>query len=137
MQIMVFSRWQLARMLGICGLISLFTVHPNLQAQTHVVTKADLHKELVSSTQIRQKNLEKATQLFSSDVARKALKSAQMDPARVKAAVSTLSDSELAQLASRADKLQHDFAAGQLSNRDLLLIVVGLAIVILIIVAVR
>ena len=136
---MDFGRWQFARMLGLCVLITLFTVNPNLQAQTqtHVVTPADLHKELISATQMRQKNLEKATELFSSDDARKALKSAGMDPARVKAAVSTMSDSELAQLASRADKLQNDFAAGQLSNRDLLLILVGLAIVILIIVAVR
>jgi hypothetical protein len=65
------------------------------------------------------------------------LKTARIDPAQITAAVSTLSDGELAQLASRADKLQNDFAAGQLSNRDLLLILVGLAVVILIIVAVR
>lgn len=134
---MDFSRWQFARMPGICVLITLFAVPSSLHAQTHVVNPADLHKELVSTTQTRQKNLEKATQLFSSDVARDALKSARMDPERIRAAVSTLSDAELARLASRADKLQSDFAAGQLSNRDLLLIVVGLAVLILIIVAVR
>lgn len=133
---MDLSRWQSARMLGICVLITLSAGPPSLQAQTHVVTPADLHRELVNATQVRQSNLEKGTQLFSSEAARKALKSAHMDPERVRAAVSMLSDAELAQLASRADKLQSDFAAGQLSNRDLLLIVVGLAIVILIIVAV-
>ena len=134
---MDFVRWPIARMLGICVLITLFIIQPSLQAQTHVVTPADLHKELLRTTQTRQQNLEKATKLFSSDAARKALKSARMDPERVTAAVSTLSDSELAQLASRADKLQQDFAAGQLSNRDLLLILVVLAVVILIIVAVQ
>jgi hypothetical protein len=121
----------------ICVLITLFTVPPDLHAQTHVVTPADIHKELVSATQIRKKNLEKATQLFSSDEAQSALKSAGMDPARVKAAVTTLSDAELARLAARADKLQNDFAAGQFSQRDLLIILVVLAIVILIIVAVN
>lgn len=134
---MDLRRWQFTRMLSISVLITLFIVNPNLHAQTHVVSPPDLHKELVSATQLRRKNLEKTTQLFSSDGARKALKSAQIDPERVKAAVSTLSDYELAQLASRADKLQSDFAAGQLSNRDLLLILVGLAVLILIIVAVR
>jgi hypothetical protein len=133
---MDFVRCPLARMQGICVLITLFIIQPSLQAQ-HVVTPADLHKELVRTTQTRQQNLEKATKLFSSDEARKALKSARMDPERVTAAVSTLSDSELTQLASRADKLQNDFAAGQLSNRDLLLILVGIALVVLIIVAVK
>ena len=125
------------RILVNCVLITLFALPPTLHAQTHVVKPADIHKELVNATQTRQNNLEKAKQLFSSDQTQKALKSAGLDPAQVTAAVSTLSDSELAQLASRADKLQQDFAAGQLSNRDLLIILVALAVVILIIVAVN
>ena len=56
---------------------------------------------------------------------------------RVETAIETLSDEELARLASRADKLDQDFAAGRLSNRDLLIIIVGIAALILIIVAVR
>jgi hypothetical protein len=48
-----------------------------------------------------------------------------------------LSDAEVAQLASRSDKLKDDFAAGTLSDRDLLIIIVGIAALILIIVAVR
>jgi hypothetical protein len=60
-----------------------------------------------------------------------------MDPAQVKTAVSTLSDQELAQLASRAEKAQADFAAGRLSDRDLIIILIAIAALILIIVAVR
>ena len=133
---MNFRQWRLARLLTICLLIVLFNGSPTLQAQTHVVTPADLHKELVTATQIRQKNLEKSTQLFSSGAAQKALKSARIDPTRVQAAIATLSDAELTQLAARADKIENDFSAGQLSNRDLLLIIIGIAVVILIIVAV-
>ena len=55
----------------------------------------------------------------------------------MKDAVSRLSDSELSQLASRASKVQADFAAGTLSNRDLIIILVCIAALILIIVAVR
>jgi hypothetical protein len=51
--------------------------------------------------------------------------------------VSSLSDEELRQLASKANKAQADFAAGTLSDRDLLLILVAIAALILIIVAVR
>jgi hypothetical protein len=134
---MNFRMRQAPRVLVNCLLIILFTFPPNLHAQTHVVNPADLHKELVSASQTRQKNLEKAKQFFSSETAQEALRTARIDPAQITAAVSTLSDGELAQLASRADKHQNDFAAGQLSNRDLLLIIVGLAVVILIIVAVR
>jgi hypothetical protein len=60
-----------------------------------------------------------------------------MDPMQVKTAVSSLSDQELAQLASRSTKAQADFAAGRIDDRDLLIILVAIAALILIIVAVR
>jgi hypothetical protein len=126
-----------SRLMGCCVLVSLFLLPSAPRAQTHVVSPADIHKELVSATQIRQHNLAKANELFSSQAAQKALKSARIDPAQVKAAISTLSDAELAQLVSRADKAERDFAAGRISDRDLLFIVVAIAVVILIIVAVR
>lgn len=115
----------------------LFIATPTLLAQSHVVSQDDIHKELVTATQTRQKNLEKVKQFLSSDAAEKAMKSAQVDPAQVKAAVSTLSDAEVAQLASRADRAQQDFAAGRISDRDLILIILGIAVLILIIVAVN
>jgi hypothetical protein len=65
------------------------------------------------------------------------MESAQISAEKVDEAISTLSDDELARLASRADKLDQDFAAGRLSDRDLLIIIVGIAALILIIVAVR
>jgi len=92
---------------------------------------------LVNSAQTRQKNLQKVERLFSSGEALKALESARMNPEQVNAAISTLNDDELARLASRADKLDQDFAAGRLNNRDLLIIIVGIAALILIIIAVR
>ena len=74
---MDFSRSPLIRIPVLCLLIALFTLPPNLLAQSHVVNQADLHKELVNATQTRQKNLEKVKRLFSSDEALKALESAQ------------------------------------------------------------
>jgi hypothetical protein len=118
-------------------LLTIFVFPLTLRAQSHVVSPADVHNELVNATQTRQKNLEKAQSIFSSDAAKKALESARMNPEQITGAVSTLSDAELARLASRADKLEHDLAAGALSDRDLLIIILGIAALVLIIVAVR
>ena len=60
-----------------------------------------------------------------------------MDAQQVKNAVAQLDDQELAQLAARANKAQSDLAAGSLSDRDLIIILVCIAALILIIVAVR
>jgi hypothetical protein len=67
----------------------------------------------------------------------KAFVTTGIDPAQVKTAVSALNDQELARLAARSEKIQADFAAGTLSERDLLFLLLGVAVLILIIVAVR
>jgi hypothetical protein len=134
---MRFDLKQSVRVITACLLATIFAVPPSLLAQAHVVSPSDLQKELVTATQLRQHNLETVKQFVSSDMAKKALKSAHMDPEQVKNAVSTLSDQELAQLAARADKAQADFVAGNMSDRDLIIIILAIAALILIIVAVR
>lgn len=134
---MHFDLRQSARLLALCFLITVFVLPSSLLAQTHVVSQADIHKELINATQTRQKNLQKVERLMATDEAMKALESAEMSPEKVNAAISTLSDAELARLAARADKLDQDFAAGRLSERDLIFILLGIAALILIIVAVR
>ena len=132
---MRFDLWQSIRLLAACLLLTLCAT--SILAQTHVVSPSDIHKELVNTAQTRQKNLEKTMRLFSSDETRKAMEAAQISPEKVDAAVSTLSDEELARLASRADKLDQDFAAGRLNDRDLLIVILGIAALVLIIVVVR
>jgi hypothetical protein len=134
---MRFDLRQSARVVIACILVTVFSIPPSLLAQSHVVSPADLQKELISATQRREVNVEKVRQFFSSKVAQKALKTAHMNPEQVKTGVASLSDAELAQLAARADKAQADFIAGTLSDRDLLLIILGIAALVLIIIAVR
>ena len=134
---MQFDLRQLLRAAVAILLVALFIVPTDALAQSHVVSPADLQKEAVAASQVRQHNLDSVQRLLSTPAAEKALKSAKMDTQQVKTAVSTLSDQELAQLASRADKAQADFAAGDLSERDLILIILGIAVLVLIIVAVR
>jgi alcohol dehydrogenase YqhD (iron-dependent ADH family) len=128
---------QHARSITAVVLVALFLVPADLIAQNHVVSQAELQKQVQSASQTRQHNLETVRQFFSSLAAEKAMKSAKVDSQQVKTAVSTLSDQELAQLAARADKAQGDLAAGRLSDRDLILIILAIAALVLIIVAVR
>jgi hypothetical protein len=120
-------------------LVTMFAVPQNLTAQSaqHVVSSSDLQQAAVDASQARRKNLDTLNNFLSSDKANDALKSASIDPQQVKMAVAGLSDEDLAQFASRAQKAQDDFAAGSIGDRDLLIILVCIAALILIIVAVR
>jgi hypothetical protein len=118
-------------------LVGIFIVPTEALAQSHVVSPADLQRQAVAASQARQQNLEAVQNLLSTPVAEKAMKSAKIDARQVKTAVASLDDQELAQLAARANKAQADFAAGDLSTRDITLIILGIAVLILIIVAVR
>lgn len=103
----------------------------------HLVPPSALQQSAVNASRARQQNVESLQKFFSSPAAQKALESSHINPEEVKNAVAGLSDQEAAQLAQRACKAQSDFAAGNLSNQDLLLLLVFLAALILIIVAVR
>ena len=118
-------------------LATLFFIPSDLLAQSHVVSPADLQKQVISASQTRENNLQTVQQFLSTPKAEKAMKSANLNSQQVKTAVSTLNDQDLAQLSARANKAQADFAAGTLNDRDLILIILGIAILVLIIVAVR
>ena len=129
--------WQSGRTL-IASLLALFFFIPaDLVAQNHVISSADLRKEAAAASQTRQQNLEAVQKFLFNPTGEKAMKSAGIDPQQVKAAVPTLNDEELAQLAARANKAQVDFAAGDLSQREILWIILAIAVLVLIIVAVR
>jgi hypothetical protein len=134
---MSFSMGRYIRPLAACISLAVMLVTGNVFAQTHVVNSGDLHNQMVIASQSRQHNLSIVQQFLSSANADKALKSAHMDPVQVKTAVFTLNDQELEQLAARTQKAQADFAAGTLSDRDLLIILLAIAALVLIIVAVR
>jgi hypothetical protein len=138
---------QSTRALIACFLVTLFLIPSNLIAQnsapqanagqTHLVSPADLQKEITAASDVRQQNVNAVRQFLSTPTAEKAMKSANIDARQVKTAVATLDDDELARLAARANKAQADFAAGELSQRDLILIILAVAVLVLIIVAVR
>jgi hypothetical protein len=124
----------------ICAFIAIMAVAAasvNVWAQTHVVSPAELRQQMLDAARTRAANIETVKEFISTADGQQALRIAHLNPKQVQAAVSTLSDAEVAQLSARAAKAQRDFAAGDLSDRDLLLILIGIAALILIIVAVR
>lgn len=134
---MSFYRGRMARAFAVCLLLAIVAIPSQIFAQDHVVSPTDLQKQTAASATVRQQNIESLQQAFSSPKVEKALKVANMDPAQVKTAVASLSDGELAQLTARTTHAQQDFAGGRMDDRDLLLILVAIAALILIIVAVR
>lgn len=134
---MSFGPRQSVRILIACLFVVFFAIPSDLLAQNHVVSPADLQKEMANARQTRQQNLDTLDNFLSTPAAEKALKSARIDAQQIKTAVSTLSDDDLAQLSTRAAKAQADFAGGRLSDRDLIWIIVAIAALILIIVALR
>jgi hypothetical protein len=122
----------LVSMLAIAALTGLAGIPARAQDQQHVVSLSDLNKDAARPAQTRQSNEEAVRTLLSSGQAQKALKSANLDYQKVDKAVGQLSDEDLAKLAERSRHAQSDFAAGRVSDRDLLwIIVIALAIIVL------
>jgi pyruvate/2-oxoglutarate dehydrogenase complex dihydrolipoamide acyltransferase (E2) component len=112
---------------------------PSLHAQEadHAVSPQDLRQDLQKAAAARQANEAAVRQLLSTPAAQKAMKSMNVDYKKVEQAVGQLSDQDLANMAARSRQIQNDFAAGDLTNRDLLIIMLFIVALILIIVAVR
>ena len=108
-----------------------------LAVQDHVVSPAELQQVTVNAARVRSQNLAKVEGFFSSKLAQQTLKSAHFDPVQVKDAIPSLSDQELAQLASKVDKVQKDFAAGALNNQQITYILIALATAVIVIILVR
>lgn len=120
-------------------LVAVLPLPQDVFAQEHVVSSADLHRDLVAAAQARQNNQAKVLKFFSSEQAQKVLRSANLRYEKVEKAVSQLRDDEVARLAAATEKVQSDFAAGALTSQQVTYIIIALAtaVIILIIVAAR
>jgi len=103
-------------------------------AEEHVVSPAELRKELAETAEGRKKNLKQVQEFFRSEPVRKALKGLPADASKVERAIPSLSDEELARLAQRTEQIQEDFSAGALSNLHLTYIVIAIAAAVLVLV---
>jgi hypothetical protein len=115
----------------------LLTIPQNALAQNHVVSPSDIQKDVAADSASREREVAQLESFFSTPQAQRAMKSAHITYQQVNTAVQQLNSDDLARLSARSETAQKDFAAGNISNRDLLIIVLGILALILIIVAVR
>jgi hypothetical protein len=101
------------------------------------VSLDELKKDATRPAEARQADESGVRNLLSSESGQKALKSANLDLQKVDTAVSQLGDEDLAKLAERSRQAQKDFAAGRLSDRDLLWIILIIVAVLIVALAVR
>jgi hypothetical protein len=134
----VFVKW-CARMLAVILLLCCANA-PRVEAQDqrHVVSVDELSKDRARPAETRQANEAALRQLFSSEQAQQALRSAGIEYRKVDQAVGALGDDDVARLAARSRQMQNGFAAGRagsLSDRDLLIIII-IAVLVIALVAV-
>ncbi len=120
-----------------CALIAVCAVPQDVLAQEHVVTPSDLHRQTIAAAKSRQEKIQSIQKFFTSETAKKALKSAKIDPQEVQNAVAQMSDAELAQLATKTEAAQKDFAAGSLTNQQITYIIIALATAVIILIIVK
>ena len=119
-------------LLAIAALLFVASIPARAQDKQHVVSLSDLNKDAARPAQTRQSDEVAVRTLLSSDQGKEALKSAHLDYQKVDKAVGQLSDEDLAKLAARSRQAQNDFAAGRISDRDLIwIIVIALGIIII------
>src|SRR5262245_28515132 len=130
----------LAAMLAFAGNIPANAQGPaNAQERNgdHAVSPNQLRKDMQKAADTRQANEAAVREMFASDQAKEALKSAGIDYKQVDRAISQVNDEDLARMAERSQEVNKDFAAGRLDDRDLLIILLVAVALVLIIVAVH
>jgi hypothetical protein len=112
---------------------ALVSFAPQLSAQQHLVSPAELHQALINAAKGRRENLARVEGFFSSTPVQAILRKTGINPKQVHRAIPALSDRELAQLAARTGQIQNKFAAGALSNQQLTYIAIALATAVIVI----
>jgi hypothetical protein len=124
----------LAAMLALAG-----NIPANAQEQKgdHAVTAGQLRNDVQKAAETRQASEAAVREMFASDQAKAALKSAGIDYKQVDRAISQVNDEDLARMAQRSHEVNKNFAAGRLDDRDLLIVLLVAVAIILIVVAAR
>lgn len=102
--------------------------------QDHIVPSQALQQQAVTSSAVRQKNIETLNGILNTPTAQKAIHDAHVTTEQVKGAIPTLSDDELANLSGRVTKAQNDLSAGYIGTGLFTIIILAVILIIIIIV---
>jgi hypothetical protein len=117
---------------GLMVLLVFISIPVSYGADTHIVSTSDLQHAIQQQSQNRVENLAKVQNFFSSRLATDTLKGAKVDSIQIRKAVSTLSNEELARLASQTQKIQNDVAGGALTHRQVTYVIIAVTLVVIV-----
>jgi len=123
-------------LLAVC-LVAVGSPPVGAQQKDHAVSSDQLRIDVQKSAATRQANEAAVRDMFASEAGKKALNSAGIDYQKGDQAISQVNEEDLARMADRSREVQRDFAAGRMSDRDLIIILLVAVALILIIIAVR
>ena len=126
-----------AAVMALAAAVTAGPILAHQQADRHVVSLGELNRDAAGPAEARRANEAEIRHLFATVDGQKALKTANVEYAKIDRAVSSMSDEDVARISSRAREIDRDFAAGSLSDHDLLLILIIALIVIILIVVLR
>jgi hypothetical protein len=108
---------------------------PAVQAEEHLVSPGTAQQQLLDAAGTRERNVATIEAFVDSAEGSTALATVGLDPARVRAEIATLSDSELQDVAARASALGADPVAGLpfTQNRVVWIAAIAVAVIILIV----
>lgn len=126
-------RGKLAQLMALTTTWALFIAPTMASAQDHVVPLAEVERAVSSKAEARAKSLEDIDRVMSLPAATKELQRAKVTQSQVHAAVSTLSDKELARLAQQARDAEQEVQGGFIFG---ILALIGLIVVIVVVLAI-
>ena len=106
----------------------------NAVAGDHVATPDAVQSRLSDAAAQRAQDVATVQDVLSTPLAQEAASSVGADLGRVRAGVSTLSDSELSNLAARASVLQSDPVAGRMDHNMRLLVMAALILIVILLI---
>jgi len=106
---------------------------PSARAQDHVVTSQALQQQVQANAASRQQNIETLNNVLSTPLAQQVMKDHHFDPVKVRTAIPTLSDAELANLAQRANDGQQKFSAGLLGLGIWIILLIAIIVIIVVV----
>jgi hypothetical protein len=126
-------RGELAKLMALTTTWAMFIAPTVASAQDHVVPLAEVERAVRSKAETRAQSIADIDRVMSLPVATKELQRVNVSQSQIHAAVSTLSDEELARLAQQARSSEQEVQGGFIVG---ILALIGLIVVIVIVLAV-
>ena len=120
----------------LAALLTLAALTGPATAQEHLVSPQAAERQLLDATATRAQNLAAVDTFVSSPEGSAAMATLGVDSARVRGALSTLTDAELEEIASRAAALQADPVAGAPFSSRQILWIVAIVVVVIVVIAI-